>query len=117
MKLFILILLLPCCVKAQTVAYNHDSTVYLTTTDPRITIQYIGHDTIPATIVMADTVKAGMGKRLALIIAGYVVRDRQGNDIAYLRGDKCRIHFKIEFYAQGRQPWKDESFHKYPINQ
>ena len=52
--LFLFLLLLPCCINAQTnkASYNKDSTVYLTTTDPRITLEYIGTDTIQSPLAV-----------------------------------------------------------------
>jgi hypothetical protein len=53
MKHLLFLLLLPCCVKAQSDtahvysrSSNPDGTVWLTTTDPRITLEYIGTETI-----------------------------------------------------------------------
>jgi len=107
MKYILLFLLLsPCCLKAQTDtaritsrSSNPQGTVWLTTTDPRVTLEYVRTDTVPATFVLADTVNVPQNKvRGTLIFKGWVVRDN-GKDIAYLLPNKTALRYKIEFYT------------------
>src|ERR1700688_36463 len=86
---------------AQSTASNKDGKVWITTTDPRITLQYAGPNTtiIPVTFVMPDTVNVSPPKqRLSLMFKGWVVR-KGGKDTAYLLPNGAPFKWHIDFYT------------------